>query len=140
MNDQKTYGKLVTPKGEFTYSYFLFHNNNYNFDSYAFSIWDANDDTGKHSADFSLLIMDDDIHLKVIDLFMHDYQGKGIAKAIILKASEIFGKTIISSSNTNKSFIGESNWREAIERVWQPLVNNGLAYFDQKNDYFVVAN
>ena len=131
-------GKLITPKGEFTYSYYLFHNNTYNFDTYAFTIWDEKDHGKTHKADFSLLIMEDNTHLKVIDLFMHDYQGKGIAMAIILKAKEIFGKTIISSSNTNKSFTGESNWPEAIQRVWQPLIEKGLAYYDPGNDYYVL--
>lgn len=134
-----TTGKLITPKGKFIYSYYLFHNNTYDFDTYAFTIWDENDQEGKHKADFSLLIMNDSIHLKVIDLFMHDYQGKGIATAIILKAKEIFGKTIISSSNTNKSFAGEANWSEAIDYVWQPLVKKGLAYFDETNGYYIVT-
>jgi len=131
-------GKLITPKGEFTYCYYLFHNKTYNFDTYAFTIWDENDKAGKRKADFSLLIMDDHIHLKVIDLFMNDYRGKGIATAIILKAKEIFGKTIISSSNTVKSFTGESNSLDAIERVWRPLAEKGLAYYDQANDYYVL--
>lgn len=141
MADLKTgTGKLTTPKGEFTYSYYFFHNSVYKLDTYAFSIWDENHQEGMHKADFSLLIMDDNIHLKVIDLFMHDYQSKGIAKAIILKAKEIFGKTIISSSNSHKSFTGESNWPEAIEKVWEPLTKQGLAVYDDTNGHYILLD
>ncbi|MDB5004390.1 MAG: hypothetical protein JWQ34_2615 [Mucilaginibacter sp.] len=141
MADQETMqGKLTTAKGEFTYSYYLFHNSTYNFDTYAFNIWDENDQEEKHKADFSLLIMNDDVHLKVIDLFMHDYQGKGIARAIILKAKEIFNKRIVSSSNVNKTFTGESNWPEAIKRVWKPLAEEGLAVYDEINGYYILVD
>lgn len=112
-------GKLVTRKGEFTHEYFRHYNKTHCFDTYDFTIWDEKDEPQKDKADFSLLIVDDGIHLKVIDLMMKDSQGKGIAPAMILNAKKIFGKRIISSSNKKsaKCFNGEANWPEAIERV-----------------------
>jgi hypothetical protein len=135
-NDKKIRGILLTRKGQFTYEYFRHYNQTEKFDTYAFLIWDEKDCSGKQKADFSLLIMDDGIHLKVIDLFTKDYQCKGIAVSIILKAKEIFGKRIISSSNTKKNFRGEANWSQAVERIWLPLSEQGLAFYNAENDYF----
>ena len=139
-NKDRLRGILATRKGEFQFEYFRHFNNTYRFDTYAFSIWAGEGEPDGNAADFSLLIMNDGIHLKVIDLFMKDYSGKGIAIAIILKAREIFGKKIISSSNTNKSFTSEANWPEAIQRVWQPLVDQGLAHYDAFNDHYVLGD
>ncbi|MGF7077711.1 hypothetical protein [Mucilaginibacter sp. UYCu711] len=133
-------GKLVTRKGEFIYEYFRFYNKTHHFDTYAFMIWDEKDASEKDKADFSLLIMDDGIRLKVIDLIMKDYEGNGIAPAIIMKAREIFGKPIVSSSNqkSSKSFNSETNWPEAIERVWKPLAERGCAVYDQLSDHYII--
>ncbi|MBD1362982.1 hypothetical protein IDJ77_04090 [Mucilaginibacter sp. ZT4R22] len=138
--NDRSQGILVTRKGEFQFEYFLHFNNTYKFDTYAFLIWAGEGGPDENAADFSLLIMNDDIHLKVIDLFMKHYSGNGIAIAIILKARELFGKKIISSSNTNKSFTSEANWPEAIQRVWQPLVDQGLAHYDAPNDHYVLVD
>lgn len=134
-----TLGKLQTNKGEFTYGYFPFYNKTHNFQTVAFQIWDEQHPE-KVKADISLLVMDDDIHLKVIDLMMNDYQGFGIAPAIILEVRELFCKTIISSTNNtaHKSFTSEANWQEAIDKVWDPLRKQGLAEYDSNRGYYIL--
>lgn len=134
-----TIGKLTTWKGEFIYGYFPFYNETYQIDTIAFLIWDKNEPR-KDKADMSLLVMDDGVHLKVIDLFMKSYAGRGIAPAIILEAQKLFGKRIISSSNSKKykTFYSEANWQEAIDRVWEPLRKQGLAEYDDTKDYYIL--
>lgn len=141
ISEAKIRGKLITRHGEFIYEYFRFYNKTHHFDTYAFMIWDDGTPE-KEKADMSLLIMEDDVHLRVIDLMMNDYKGKGIAIAIILECRNIFGKRIVSSSNNSsvKSFIGEANWPEAIARVWQPLTEQGLAVYDQFNDQYILID
>lgn len=137
-NGEKIQGFLTTLKGTFIYEYSFFHNSTYHFDSWALMIWDDKDKDSKRKADMNLLIMEDGRRLKVIDMFMNDYAGKGIAIGMIRKAKELFGKEIISSSNKVKSFTGEGNWEEAIERVWDPLVKQCLAVYDATNDHYIL--
>jgi hypothetical protein len=139
--EKKIQGQLITRQGEFTYEYFQFYNKTHHFDTYAFMIW-YDRTPEKEKADMSLLIMKDGVHLKVIDLMMNDYKGKGIAIAIVLECRNIFRKRIISSSNNSrtKCFTSEANWPEAIARVWQPLTEQGLAVYDQLNDQYVLID
>lgn len=135
---QRVKGLLETRKGIFTYEYYLYYFKDIKVNTYSFDIWDENDlKPFKYS--FILEILENGQDLKVMDLFAGDYQGMGISIPIILKAKELFGKRIISSSNANWSRPGESNWEEAIEKVWEPMVNQGLAeYRDNDDRYYVL--
>lgn len=138
-SEDKMTGFVLTQRGKtFTYEYCKYFNATYRFNSYIFHIWDVKDVPSKTKANYGLLIMNDDLTLKVIDAFMNDYIGQGIAIAMILKSKELFGKTIISSSNKNeyKSFTAESRWPDATLKVWQPLVKQGLASYSDIGDYF----
>ena len=126
-------GILQTPKGVFTYQYVIYHHPRYHADFYMFDIWDERDDSADlHKFSFCLEIMANDTDLKVTDLFACDYKGKGISTPIILKAKELFGKRI------NRARYDEANWSDAIEKVWEPMVSQGLAAYDQENDYYFV--
>jgi len=136
-NRQTIKGKLVTRKGEFTFEYFPYHFTDTKVNAYCFDIWDeTNPNARKYS--FILEIITNGLDLKVMDMYACDYQGKGISIPMILKAKELFGKRIISSSNAHPSRSGESNWVEAIEKVWRPMVSQGLAKYIEECDYYVV--
>jgi hypothetical protein len=67
-NKDRLRGILATRKGEFQFEYFRHFNNTYRFDTYAFLIWAGENGPDETAADFSLLIMSDGTHLKLIDL------------------------------------------------------------------------
>lgn len=142
MKDENKYpirGELQTRKGIFTYQYLIYHHKHYNADFYMFDIWDERDDSPDlHKFSFCLEIMANGTDLKVTDLFACDYKRKGISIPLILKAKELFGKRIISTSNKNPARHDEANWSEAIEKVWEPMVSQGLAAYNQDNDYYFV--
>ncbi len=138
----KITGILLTQRGKtFTYEYYEYFNTTYRFNSYIFNIWDEKATIDKTRANYTLLIMNDGLTLKVIDAFMNDYEGNGIAIAILLKSKELFGKRIISSSNKKeyRSFVGESRWSTATDNIWQPLVLQGLATYNNVGDYFILS-
>jgi hypothetical protein len=39
-----------------------------------------------------------------------------------------------------KSFTGEANWPEAIERIWTPLAKQGLAIYDENNGHCILLD
>lgn len=85
--------------------------------------------------------MENGIDLKVIALFADNtyYLGKGISISIILKAKEIFGKRIISSSNLPPITVGESISELAISKVWKPLVERRKAkYCESEHHYYLI--
>ena len=57
---------------------------------------------------------------------------------MIIKSKELFNKRIISTSNKFKTFLGEENKKEAILKIWNPMVSQGLAKYDCDNDYYYV--
>jgi hypothetical protein len=135
----KIKGMLPTRKYEFTFEYYLNYHPHLKADVYFFDIWDeADTSVDIHKFSFLLRVMENGTDLKVSDLFAGSYKGKGISIAIILRAKELFNKRIISSSNRTQSYIGEANWKEAIEKVWNPMVSQGLARYDAENDYYYV--
>lgn len=98
-----------------------------------FDIWDQKN-IKPHKYSFILEIMENGHELKVMDMFASDYKGGGISIPMILKAKEPFGKQIISSSNNHRCRPGEGNWPEAIEKVWDPMVSQGLAVYNEATD------
>jgi hypothetical protein len=93
---------------EFLYEYFTYYNTDYKSETYGFDIWEEGRE-GEFKFSFILLILNNSSDLKVIDMNATDkyYRAKGIARAIILESKKIFGKRIISSSNSSKV-----HWRE----------------------------
>jgi hypothetical protein len=142
MKDQNKYpvkGALETRKGVFTYQYTIYHSKRYHADFYMFDIWDERDDSPDlHKFSFCFEIMENSADLKVTDLFAGDYKGKGISIPMILKAKELFGKRIISTSNKKPARYDEANWEGAIKKVWKPMVSQGLASYHQEDDYYFV--
>lgn len=135
----KIRGTISTKDGEFIFEYYLNHHPHLKSDVYFFDIWrDGDDLENLHKFSFLLRVMENGRDLKVVDLFAGDYKGKGISIPIILKSKQLFNKRIISSSNRIKSYSGEANWGEAIEKVWKPLVSQGLAKYDTEKDYYFV--
>ena len=136
---QRIRGILATRKGAFTYEYTVYHNDRYQADFYMFDIWDEQDTSPElHKFSFCLEIMPNGTDLKVTDLFACDYKGRGISIPMILKAKELFGKRIISISNKNPARYDEANWPDAIEKVWQPMVSQRLAEYNDEGDYYIV--
>lgn len=82
----------------------------------------------------------DDTTMRIQNMYIHidRYLGIGMPEALILKAKEIFGKQIISSTNSRKD--GEEDSNECISKkakqVWRRLVDRGLAYYDCKTDRY----
>jgi len=137
-NQHKVRGNLKTLKsGDYVYEYFPYYFSDIKVNTYSFDIWDKNDEA-PHKYSFILEIMENGADLKVMDMFASDYTGRGISIPIILKAKELFGKRIISSSNTHRSRPGEANWDMAIEKVWEPMVSQGLAIYNELDDRYYV--
>lgn len=63
------------------------------------------------------------------------YLGRGISIAFVLKAKEIFGKRIISSSNKFPA-TGEMRKAPAEKYLWEPLRELGLAGYDNDRDIY----
>lgn len=138
MND-KYCGILNTRKGDFRYRYKPIFSKEHGTIIYYFDIWQQGDNPDDYK-NFSFLLKElpNGTDLKVIDLFANKYEGCGISIPIILKAKEIFAKRIISSSNNHKMHYSEANWQDAIDKVWLPMVSQGLAKYDDANDIFIV--
>lgn len=135
----KTKGTISTKDGDFIFEYCLDYHPHLKSDVYFFDIWrDGDDLENLHKFSLLLRVMENGSDLKVVDLFAGDYKGKGISIPIILKSKQLFNKRIISSSNKLKSYSGEANWDEAVEKVWKPLVSQELAKYDIENDYYFV--
>jgi hypothetical protein len=136
----KTYGKFSTDKcssREFTFVFHREFNSRCNADCIYFSIYQEGVcEVIERPFSYILKVMDNGIDLKVIDLCANKYAGCGISRYIILRSKELFGKRIISSSNRFPSFLGESNWEDAINKVWIPLVKEGNAIYDHEFDYY----
>lgn len=79
--------------------------------------------------DFQLISLDDDI-LKVSDMYIADlsYREKGIVEAIIINLSKLLDKTIASSSRFQG---GNEHLHEPAKKVWERLVLNGFAYYNE---------
>lgn len=125
---------------EFIAKYVCEFNDNYDGYTYSFDVYEK---SKENDSTFSLilLIMKNGIDLKVVDLYpdYHKYYlGKGISVNLILKCREIFGKRIISSNNLQKSQYCEWNSPIAVEKVWKPLVNSGVAVYVEEEDQYVV--
>lgn len=96
-----------------------------------FEVWEK----GKKDFDkfsFLLRIMENDIDLKVVDLFPDNnnyYLGKGISVALILHCKFLFKKRIISER-------GEENWPDARTKVWEQLKSNGEVAYCESEDYY----
>ncbi|HLP13604.1 MAG TPA: hypothetical protein VK177_16840 [Flavobacteriales bacterium] len=145
INPTKIRGRIVSHKNEiafdFLFEYYLDYISTYGGLAYIFDIWEeGRENFGKFS--FQLRVMENGQDLKVVDLYpdsQKHYLGKGISIAIILHSKELFNKRIISSSNKKKSFEGEANWQDAIEKVWKRLENNSLAGYDKENDFYYLV-
>lgn len=121
---------------EYYYDYLIYLNAH----GYVFNIWEKGRED-KSTFSFQLREMENGIDLKVTDLYADSerfYLGKGISIAMIFEAKKIFNKRIISSSNKSRGNYTEFNTEEAIEKVWSRLVNDGLAEYDPKLDYYFV--
>lgn len=93
-------------------------------------------DSEKEWFDFKLAPIDNDT-LKVTDMFIgkESHRMKGIPEALILEAGKIFGKRIISSSDKHPILMNE--WRRgAASKVWERLVQKGLAKYNSDKDYY----
>lgn len=80
----------------------------------------------------------DDKNLKIVMMNNHhqeEYIAKGIPEKIIEELSTLSEKIIISSSNKNnyKSFAAEFRTSPAT-KVWERIVNNGLAEYNDEKD------
>lgn len=131
-------------KNDVVYNFIADYSYDYDEDSeayrYIFKIYEKGREE-EDSFDFMLREMENGIDLKVIALFADNtyYLGKGISISIILKAKEIFGKRIISSSNLRPVTIGESISELAISKVWKPLVECGKAkYCESEHHYYII--
>lgn len=139
-NTKNSFDKLRSFKNniefQFLYTYKKIYQAKIKSQVYCFEIWEGGRESEeKFTCNFKIMENDEDI--KLIDLFPPDYyRGKGISIAIILKAKELFNKRIISSSNIKRTFIGEMRWKDATEKVWKRMVDDGIASFDPKNDIF----
>lgn len=132
-------GTISTNKNEeFIFEYILKYHQDIKGNIYFFDIWKEGDKYTYDKYSFLLLIMENGRDLKVIDLYANAYKGRGISIPIILKSKELFNKRIISSSNKTKIFSGEANLCEAITKVWEPMVKQGLAKYDSKYEYYYV--
>lgn len=134
---QKSQGVIVTKSGEFAYEYHRDYHSNLKADVYFFKIWKTGDDLNTiRPYSFCLRVMENGKDLKVVDMFACDYKGKGISIPILFEAKRIFGKKIISSSNQLPTYSGESNWQNAIDKIWKPLLQQGFANYDAKYDHY----
>lgn len=81
---------------------------------------------------------DDSMRVEIMDIHLKNYRGVGIPEALILKAKELLGKTIVSSTNSCKD--GEENASESIsekaKKVWIRLVDCRRAYYDPETDRY----
>lgn len=70
--------------------------------------------------------------MKVKEMYIDrlEFRGLGIPDALILKAKELFSKTIVSSTKfqDNDEILHQDG-----ERVWKRLVENQKAIFDEKS-------
>ncbi|MBF6643906.1 hypothetical protein [Chryseobacterium indologenes] len=83
--------------------------------------------------------MDNGTDLKVVALYPDQknyYLGRGISVSIILKAKDIFGKRIISSSCLKPTYLGESISDLAVKKVWNRLVDIGKAKYCCSLEHF----
>jgi hypothetical protein len=65
------------------------------------------------------------------------YRKKGIPEAIIKELSNIFGKTICSSTNFDKYKTCKKEYRnENANKYWQRLVSSGHAIYDNERDIY----
>lgn len=78
--------------------------------------------------DFQLISYDD--MLKISDMYIQDinYREKGIVEAIIINLSKLLEKTIASSTRFQG---GNEHLHEPAKKVWDRLVINGFAYYDE---------
>ena len=78
--------------------------------------------------------------LKITGVNRHNqivYSAKGIPEKIILELGYLSGKKVISSSNNSKSKYFEDEFRTpAAAKVWQRLVEQGLAFHNEETDIF----
>lgn len=126
-----------------TYSYWLSYEEVFlkplGFTIYRLFIKDEVEEEGAGHPSFYVVlkIMSGDKELKLIDLFPADhYRGKGLSVAIITEARKLFQRTIISSSTNCPTYTGESRRIDATNKVWQRLVDDGLAGYDGERDVF----
>ena len=98
-----------------------------------------NQQTDGYIIDFIIQHIDNEaIQITHMCIDIERYLGIGIPEALILKAKELFGKQIISSTNSRKD--GEVNSNESISKkaikVWKRLVCRKLAYYDSETDRY----
>jgi hypothetical protein len=137
---ENTLGQILqTRKGAYLYTWRTVFNADHKANIHYFNIWKPGEDP-KDFKNFSLLLkeMPNGKDLKIIDIFANKHEGLGISIPIILEVNKIFHKRIISSSNKNKTYSGEANWKEAIEKIWVPMVLQGLAKYDDTNDVYYI--
>lgn len=136
MNNVIGYFLSVNNKKRFEYTYFL-DTKLKNREIYSFDIYEKG---RENDSKFSFMLEKvDDNMLKVIDLFPDTekyYLGNKISISIILEAKKIFNKTIRSSSNRYPKYIGEMRFEPAEIYVWKPLVEMGLAKYNEEKDFY----
>lgn len=72
-----------------------------------------------------------------MDIHIDKYKGIGIPEALIIKAKELLGKQIISS--TNSSINGDDDnesFTNKAKKVWERLVCRKLADYDSETDRY----
>ena len=80
---------------------------------------------------------DDLTIVRSVGMFAHapEYQKVGLPEATILHAAKVIGRRIVSSRNNEEKSNGEYRSLTA-EKVWQRLVSQGLATYDNETDSF----
>lgn len=94
-----------------------------------------NQQTEGYIIDFTIINLDaSTMRVQHMCIDIDKYQGIGIPDALIIKANELFGKQIISS--TNSRINGNDDVNECItdkaKKVWKRLVCRKLAYYDSE--------
>ena len=111
----------------------------YDGETYIFDIW-SKENRDKRKFSFRLKKMKNGKELKVVDLYpgTKENLGKGISIAIINESKKIFKKRIISSSNDDeyRCHSGESNSSDAIDKVWERMLKDGMVKYNKKKDYY----
>lgn len=100
---------------------------------------DHNQQTEGYIIDFTILNIDDStMRIQNMCIQLDRYLGIGIPEVLIIEAKELFGKQIISSTNTRND--GEEDANECISNkainVWKRLVCRKLAYYDRETDRY----
>lgn len=89
--------------------------------------------------DFKIINIDD-VTMQVQHMYIdiERYRGIGIPEALILKAKELFGKQIISSTNLHKDNedISNEGITKQAKKVWERLVNQRFAFYDSVSNRY----